>query len=125
MHKKILMEKMKEAAASVLPVTVIVLAVCLLLVPVESGLMLAFLIGSAMLIAGIGLFSLGAEMSMTRIGSLIGAKMTKSRKLGVILLVSFLLGAASASARIFRMLRIASIAMFSFSTSSGNSKAFS
>ena len=30
MHKKILMEKMKEAAASVLPVTVIVLAVCLL-----------------------------------------------------------------------------------------------
>ena len=94
MHKKILMEKMKEAAASVLPVTVIVLAVCLLLVPVESGLMLAFLIGSAMLIAGIGLFSLGAEMSMTRIGSLIGAKMTKSRKLGVILLVSFLLGAA-------------------------------
>ena len=31
---------------------------------------------------------------MTRIGSLIGAKMTKSRKLGVILLVSFLLGAA-------------------------------
>lgn len=51
MHKKILMEKMKEAAASVLPVTVIVLAVCLLLVPVESGLMLAFLIGSAMLIA--------------------------------------------------------------------------
>ena len=35
--------------------TVIVLAVCLLLVPVESGLMLAFLIGSAMLIAGIGL----------------------------------------------------------------------
>ena len=94
MHKKILMEKMKEAAASVLPVTVIVLAVRLLLVPVESGLMLAFLIGSAMLIAGIGLFSLGAEMSMTRIGSLIGAKMTKSRKLGVILLVSFLLGAA-------------------------------
>ena len=94
MHKKILMEKMKEAAASVLPVTAIVLAVCLLLVPVESGLMLAFLIGSAMLIAGIGLFSLGAEMSMTRIGSLIGAKMTKSRKLGVILLVSFLLGAA-------------------------------
>ena len=94
MHKKILMEKMKEAAASVLPVTAIVLAVCLLLVPVESGLMLALLIGSAMLIAGIGLFSLGAEMSMTRIGSLIGAKMTKSRKLGVILLVSFLLGAA-------------------------------
>ena len=89
MHKKVLLEKIREAAASVLPVTAIVLALCLLILPVEPGLMLAFLIGSAMLIAGIGLFSLGAEMSMTRIGSLIGAKMTKSRKLGVILLVSF------------------------------------
>ena len=94
MHKKVLLEKIREAAASVLPVTAIVLALCLLIVPVEPGLMLAFLIGSAMLILGIGLFSLGAEMSMTRIGSLIGAKMTKSRRLGRILAVSFLLGAA-------------------------------
>ena len=74
MHKKVLLEKIREAAVSVLPVTAIVLALCLLIVPVEPGLMLAFLIGSTMLIAGIGLFSLGAEMSMTRIGSLIGAK---------------------------------------------------
>ena len=94
MHRKILLEKLKEATASVLPVTVIVLAVCLAVVPVESGLMLAFLIGSLLLIAGMGLFTLGAELSMTRIGSLIGAKMTKSRKLWMILLVSFLLGVA-------------------------------
>ena len=94
MHKRILTEKLREAAASVLPVTAIVLAVCLLLVPVDAGLMLAFLIGSLMLIAGMGLFTLGAEMSMSRIGNLIGAKLTKSRRLGVILLVSFLLGAA-------------------------------
>ena len=94
MHRKHLLEKWKEAAASVLPVTAIVLAVCLLAVPVESGLMLAFLIGSLMLIVGMGLFTLGAELSMTRIGSLIGAKMTKSRKLGRILAISFLLGVA-------------------------------
>ena len=94
MHRKHLLEKWKEAAASVLPVTAIVLAVCLLAVPVESGLMLAFLIGSLLLIVGMGLFTLGAELSMTRIGSLIGAKMTKSRKLGRILAISFLLGVA-------------------------------
>ena len=55
---------MKEAAASVLPVTVIVAVLCLALVPVDTGLMLSFLIGSLLLIVGMGLFTLGADMSM-------------------------------------------------------------
>ena len=87
-------EKMKEAASSVLPVTVIVAALCLALVPVDTGLMLSFLIGSLLLIVGMGLFTLGADMSMSRIGNLIGAKMTKSRRLWLILALSFVLGAA-------------------------------
>ena len=41
-----------------------------------------------------GLFTLGAELSMSRIGNLIGAKMTKSQKLWFVLGVSFLLGVA-------------------------------
>ena len=85
---------MKEAAASVLPVTVIVAVLCLALVPVDTGLMLSFLIGSLLLIVGMGLFTLGADMSMSRIGNLIGAKMTKSRRLWLILALSFVLGAA-------------------------------
>ena len=40
------------------------------------------------------LFTLGSELSMTQIGNHIGAKMTKSRKLGLILLLSFILGVA-------------------------------
>ena len=87
-------EKMKESAASVLPVTVIVAVLCLALVPVDTGLMLSFLIGSLLLIVGMGLFTLGADMSMSRIGNLIGAKMTKSRRLWLILALSFVLGAA-------------------------------
>ena len=86
-------EKMKEAAASVLPVTVIVAVLCLALVPVDTGLMLSFLSGSLLLIVGMGLFTLGADMSMSRIGNLIGAKMTKSRRLWLILALSFVLGA--------------------------------
>ena len=89
-----LWEKLREAAASVLPITLIVAFVCFSLIPIPSGLMLAFLLGALMLIAGMGLFSLGADMSMSRIGSHIGAKMTSSRKLWLILLLSFLLGAA-------------------------------
>ena len=94
MQCRVLAEKLKEAAASVLPVTAIVAVLCLALVRVDVGLMLSFLLGSGLLILGMGLFTLGAELSMSRIGNLIGAKMTKSRKLWFILAVSFLLGVA-------------------------------
>ena len=94
MQYRVLAEKLKEAAASVLPVTAIVAVLCLALVRVDVGLMLSFLLGSGLLIVGMGLFTLGAELSMSRIGNLIGAKMTKSRKLWFILAVSFLLGVA-------------------------------
>ena len=89
-----LLEKLKEAAASVLPISLIVLAICFVLVPVDTGLMLSFVLATAMLILGMGLFTLGAEMSMSKIGNYMGAKLTKSRKLGLILIVSFLLGVA-------------------------------
>ena len=56
---RILDEKLREAAASVLPVCGVVAALCLLLVPVEAGLMLSFLIASALLVLGMGLFTLG------------------------------------------------------------------
>ena len=93
-NRSVIKEKTREAMASVLPITAIVAVLCFALVPMESGLMLSFLLGAAMLVLGMGLFTLGAEMSMSRIGNLIGAGMTKSRKLGLILLLSFLLGAA-------------------------------
>ena len=93
-RKQVLLEKLKEAAASVLPISLIVLTICFVLVPVDTGLMLSFVLATAMLILGMGLFTLGAEMSMSKIGNYMGAKLTKSRRLGLILLVSFLLGVA-------------------------------
>lgn len=93
-RKQVLLEKLKEAAASVLPISLIVLAICFMLVPVDTGLMLSFVLATAMLILGMGLFTLGAEMSMSKIGNCMGAKLTKSRRLGLILIVSFLLGVA-------------------------------
>lgn len=91
---KVLMEKLREAAASVLPITLIVALVCLAFVPVRSGLLLSFLLGSLLLIGGMGLFTLGADMSMSRIGGSIGAQLTRSRKLSLIVAGSFLLGTA-------------------------------
>ena len=50
-----LLEKLKEAAASVLPISLIVLAICFVLVPVDTGLMLSFVLATALLILGMGL----------------------------------------------------------------------
>lgn len=88
----IIKEKMKESVSSVLPISFIVLVLCLFVVPISSGLVLSFLIGTAMIIVGMGLFTIGADLSMTQIGSHIGAKMTNTRKLWFIMLLSFVLG---------------------------------
>ena len=93
-ERKLLLEKFKEAAASVLPIVLIVAALCLLWVPMQNDLMLAFLIGSLLLVVGMALFNVGAENSMTQIGSHMGARLTRSRRLRLILGVSFLLGVA-------------------------------
>ncbi len=88
----IIKEKIKESISSVLPITLIVFVLCLFFVPVRSGLVLSFLIGTAMIIVGMGLFTLGADSSMTQIGNHIGAKMTATRKLWLVLALSLLLG---------------------------------
>lgn len=90
--KTILGEKVREALASVVPITVIVLILCFTAAPVPTDILLAFLIGAVMLILGMGLFTLGAETAMTPIGERVGAHMTKSRKLWVVVSVSFLIG---------------------------------
>ena len=90
----IIKEKMRESVASVLPIAAIVAILCLFLVPVQNGLLLSFVIGTAMIIVGMCLFTIGSELSMTQIGTHIGAKMTKSRKLWLIILLSFILGIA-------------------------------
>ena len=90
--KTMLNEKLRESVAAVLPIALIVALLCFTVAPMSTDLMLAFIIGTAMLILGLGLFTFGAENSMTLIGNHIGAKLTKSRNLLLILSVSFLLG---------------------------------
>ena len=89
-----IIEKIRESAISVLPIVVIVLVLCLTIAPVGTDLLLCFLIGTIFVIVGMGLFSLGAEASMTPIGNRIGTALTKTRNLPLILIVSFLLGFA-------------------------------
>ncbi len=92
--KTILREKLNESISSVLPIALIVALMCLSFVPVTADLMLSFLLGTIMLIVGMGLFTLGDEASMTQIGNHTGARMTKTRRLWLILALSFILGVA-------------------------------
>ena len=73
-----LKEKIKESLTSVLPITLIVLALSLTLVPMEVGTLALFLGGAALLIVGMGLFELGAEMAMTPLGRGIGKRLIQT-----------------------------------------------
>ena len=90
--KTVLGEKTREALASVLPITTIVLALCFTISPVPTDVLLAFLAGAVLLILGMGFFTLGADMAMGPIGQQLGSKMAGSRKLWVVVSVSFLIG---------------------------------
>ena len=90
--RKSLNEKLREALASVLPIIFIVLVLCFLLVPVSSGVLLSFLAGGALLVLGMMFFTLGAELSISPMGEMVGTQMTRSRKLWVMVLLALVLG---------------------------------
>lgn len=81
-----------ESLSAVFPITGIVLLISVFLVPMELGSVFMFLTGAVMLIVGMGFFQLGAEMAMTPLGEGIGVQISKTRKLGMVLLVSFFMG---------------------------------
>ena len=82
-----------ESLSAVLPITGIVLMLSILLVPVELGTMFMFFVGAIMLVIGMGFFQLGAEMSMTPLGEGIGVQISKTRRILLIFLIGFSMGA--------------------------------
>ena len=88
-----LKEKILESVSAVLPITGIVLLLSILLVPVDLGIMVMFLVGAVMLVIGMGFFQLGAEMSMTPLGEGIGVQISKTRHIPLIFLLGFSMGA--------------------------------
>lgn len=85
-------EKFAETLKAVLPILFIVLVLCFSIAPIPPSILMTFLIGAALLIMGMLLFNVGVEMSMTPIGERVGTIMTKSKKLIVIIAISFIMG---------------------------------
>ena len=88
-----LKEKTREALSSVLPITAIVLILSFTLVPMEIGTIALFLTGAFLLILGMGLFQLGAELAMTPLGQGIGGRIVRRKSKPLILLICFFMGA--------------------------------
>ena len=90
---KELKNKIVEALISALPITVIVYIIALTpWVDLTAAELITFSIGAVLLILGIGLFNLGADLAMTPMGSHVGAGLSRQRKLGLLLTVCFVMG---------------------------------
>ena len=84
--------KLKEALKAVVPIIGIVLLLSFSIAPIPPSILLLFLFGAVLLVAGMMFFTLGAELSMTPMGEKIGTRMANSRHIGVVLLLCFILG---------------------------------
>lgn len=92
LHNELLHEKVKESITSVLPITLIVLILSITIAPLLAGVLTLFLFGAALLIFGMGFFTLGVDMSMIPMGEGIGVQLSKARKVIIPLIVCFILG---------------------------------
>ena len=90
---KELWSKILEALVSALPITAIVYIMSLLpWFDFTSAELISFTIGAVLLVFGIGLFNLGADLAMTPMGTHVGAGLSKQKKLGLLLGICFVLG---------------------------------
>ncbi len=88
-----LRDKIWEALLSALPITLIVYVLTMTpLFDLNRTELITFSVGAVLLVVGIGMFNLGADLAMTPMGSHVGAGLSRQRKLGLLLSVCFVLG---------------------------------
>lgn len=93
MHMKPVLVKLREALISILPITAIVLILAATpLVDFTATELIVFSVAAVFLMLGIALFNLGADLAMTPMGEHVGAGLTKSKKIAVLLVVCFVMG---------------------------------
>ncbi len=85
--------KLKEALMAVLPVSVLVFVLSITpWTDITLKELYVFAGATILLVLGIAFFNLGADMAMTPMGQYIGEGLTKSKRLGLLLSVSFVMG---------------------------------
>ena len=92
MAKEIIKEKISEVVKAILPVVAIVLILSVTIVPMPTHVVMVFFYSCVLLMIGMVLFTIGSEQAMEPMGNLVGTRITKTRKLWLILPLGFLLG---------------------------------
>lgn len=88
----VIVSKLKEVLFSVLPIIGLVILFHFTLVPMESHLMIRFLIGSIFIILGLTVFLLGVDIGIAPLGGLTGLALAKTNKLWIVLIAGLILG---------------------------------
>ena len=90
---KELWAKIREALVSALPITLLVYLLAMLPgFSFDRYEMISFTVGAVLLVLGIGLFNLGADIAMTPMGTQVGAGLSQQKRVGLLLAVCFVLG---------------------------------
>jgi len=88
----ILLNKLKEVSYAVLPITFLVTLLKFILVPIETDMFIRFILGSILVIIGLGIFLFGAEIGIGPIGTLMGETVAKTNKFYFVSILGFILG---------------------------------
>ena len=88
----ILLNKFKEVAFSVIPITLLVIILSLFFVPLERDVFIRFLIGAVFVIIGLAVFLFGAELGVGPIGNLMGKDVAQSNSTLYVAVLGFILG---------------------------------
>ncbi len=91
-HLNLLKDKFKEVSLSVLPISLIVIILNFTLVPIDSDMLIRFIIGSLLVILGLGIFLFGVDLGVNPIGNLMGETTAKTNKAILVGILGFLLG---------------------------------
>ncbi len=91
-YLNILTEKFKEVLLSVLPIVVIVLILHFTIAPLETNLLLRFLLGALFIVVGLAIFLLGTDIGISPIGTNLGKGIAKSNKVWIVAIAGVVLG---------------------------------
>jgi hypothetical protein len=87
-----LVHKFRETCYAVLPICAIVLILGTTVAPLDHAILVSFAVGSVILIAGLTVFLTGADLGIVPAGTYIGAKLTRTRNITLILVSGLVIG---------------------------------
>ena len=89
---RIILDKFKEVSSSVIPIVMIVLVLSFTLVPLDADMILKFLLCAVIIIIGLGLFLVGTEVGVYKMGKVMGTNAVKANNRAVVFLLGVIFG---------------------------------